>query len=360
MTARGNRIVVVAEAGVNHNGSLETALELVDVAAEVGADVVKFQTFKARHLASRSAPNAEYQERMMPGGGSQLEMLRRLELDEEAHRKLIARCRDRDIEFLSTPFDLESLKLLHEVCDLPRLKLGSGDLTNAPLLFAAAETGRPIILSTGMASLDEVTEALGVLACGYQRLSPSPAAFSAAFESSAGQAMLRRNVTILHATTEYPAPFDEVNLRALDTLRSTFGLPVGLSDHTVGIAIAVAAAGRGAEVLEKHFTLDRSLPGPDHQASLEPKELRALVKAVRQVEIALGDGHKVPTPTESKNLNVARRSLVAAGPIRRGEKFSPENLGVKRPGGGLAPSRYWELLGCPSPRDYVEDQLIEL
>ena len=359
MTEGRDRIDVIAEAGVNHNGSLETALELVEVAVRAGADAVKFQTFKASQVASRAAPRAEYQERSMADGGSQLEMLRRLELDEDAHRRLIARCRERQIEFLSTPFDFESLRLLHEVCDLQRLKIGSGDLTNAPFLFAAAETGKPIILSTGMATLEEVAEALGVLACGYLGRPPSRAGFAAAFASDEGQEKLRRNVAILHATTEYPAPFDEVNLRAMDTLRETFKLPVGLSDHTPGIAVAIAAAGRGAVILEKHFTLDRASPGPDHQASLEPEELRALVTAVRHVEAALGDGHKVPTPSESKNLTIARRSLVAARPIRRGEKFSPENLGIKRPGDGLSPSRYWEMLCRPASRDYSEDEMIE-
>lgn len=355
------RTLVIAEAGVNHNGSLELALRLVDEAAEAGADVVKFQTFRADSLASRFAPKAEYQKRETGNEQSQLDMLRALELDEDAHRRLIERCASRGVEFLSTPFDQESLRLLTEVLGLPRLKLGSGELTNAPLVLAAARTGKPLILSTGMGTLDEVEEALGVLAFGYAAdgIEPSRPAFRAAFASDAGRAALWDKVTLLHCTTEYPTPASDVNLRAMDTLRSTFGLPVGYSDHTEGTTIALAAVARGASIIEKHFTLDRSLPGPDHKASLTPAELASMVAEIRRVEAALGDGVKRPAESECKNMSVARKSLVAARAIAAGEMFGPDNLAVKRPGGGIEPLRYWELLGRPAPRAFSEDEQIQ-
>lgn len=360
VTPGQDRVLVIAEAGVNHNGSIERALAMVDTAAEAGADTVKFQTFRAGRLASRQAPLAAYQENAIGAGESQLEMLRRLELDEAAHRRLMERCAERGIEFLSTPFDPESLTLLAERLDLPRLKLGSGELTNAPLLLAAGRSKKPVILSTGMGRLEEVEAALGVLALGYlggERASLD--AFADAFADPRGKAMLRDKVILLHCTTEYPAPHSEANLRAMDTLARSFGLPVGFSDHTLGSAVALAAVALGAAVIEKHFTLDRSLPGPDHQASIEAGELAELVTGIRQIEAALGDGVKAPTRSERRNIAVVRKSLVAACPIARGELFTPENLTVKRPGGGVSPFRYWELLGNAAARDYAEDDLIE-
>lgn len=355
------RVLVIAEAGVNHNGSLELALRLVDAAARAGADVVKFQTFQASRLASRLAPKAEYQKRETGAEQSQHEMLRALELDEAAHRALIAHCTECGIEFLSSPFDHESLTLLTRVFGLRRLKLGSGELTNAPLLLAAARARVPIILSTGMSTVEEVADALGVLAFGFVEptATPSVAGFRAARVSEIGQAALVRNVTLLHCTTEYPTPPEDVNLRAMDTLRDAFGLPVGYSDHTQGSTVSLAAVARGATVIEKHLTLDRSLPGPDHQASQTPDELAAMVLDIRRVELALGDGVKAPAPSERKNMSVARKSLVAARSIAAGETFSAENLGVKRPGGGVEPIRYWEFLGRVATRAYAEDELIE-
>lgn len=357
-----SRTVVIAEAGVNHNGSLKRALELVDAAAAAGADIVKFQTFRAERLASRLAPKANYQKRETGTTESQLDMLRGLELDEDQHRALIRRCAEKGIEFLSTPFDHESLDLLVRTFDLPRLKLGSGDLTNAPLLLAIASSAKPLILSTGMASLSEVEEALGVLAFGYvndPEAYPSIRAFRAAYESDAGQHALRNYVALLHCTTEYPTPACDVNLCAMETLRQSFGLKVGYSDHTQGTAISLAAVARGATIVEKHFTLDRNLPGPDHKSSLEPMELAAMVADIRQIEIALGDGVKRPAKSERANRIVARKSLVAARPIQAGESFSAENIDIKRPGGGISPIRYWEFLGRLSPRAYAEDELIE-
>jgi len=358
-----NLTLVIAEAGVNHNGSLERALELVDAAAAAGADFVKFQTFRAGCVASRSAPKADYQKRETGVVESQLDMLRALELDEAAHRALINRCAEKGIEFLSTPFDHESLDLLVRTFDLPRLKLGSGDLTNAPLLLAIARSDKPLILSTGMATLSEVEEALGVLAFGYASLpdaTPTIAAFRSAYESDIGQQALRNNIALLHCTTEYPTPAGDVNLRAMDTLRQAFGLEVGYSDHTQGTAISLAAVARGASIIEKHFTLDRNLPGPDHKASLQPDELASLVLDIRRVEISLGDGIKRVAESEQKNREIARKSLVASCPIGCGETLTSGNVVAKRPGGGVAPIQYWGVLGRPAPRSFDEDELIEL
>ncbi len=268
-------VEIIAEAGVNHNGSLERALELVDAAADAGADVIKFQTFSADAIATKSAPKAAYQKRETGEAQSQYEMLKALELDEAAHRTLIARCAERGIEFLSTPFDFPSLDLLANRLKLTRLKVGSGELTNAPLLLAIARTRRPVILSTGMARLEEIEAALGVLAFGYgEGGAPSESAFQAAYKSEAGQRALRANVTLLHCTSAYPTPDSDINLKAMEALRREFGLPAGFSDHSVGIEIPIAAAALGAAMIEKHFTLDKTLPGPDHKASIEPDDLQ--------------------------------------------------------------------------------------
>jgi N-acetylneuraminate synthase len=353
-------VTIIAEAGVNHDGKLEQALALVDAAAAAGADVVKFQTFRAAEIAAIDAPKAEYQKRTTGTGESQFEMLRRLELPEEAHHVLRCRCIEQGIEFLSTPFDLPSLRFLTRDLGLPRLKLPSGEVTNAPLLHAAAATGIPIILSTGMCTLTDVEAALGVLAHGYLGWNdPSPAAFAAAFSTAEGQAALVANVTLLHCTTEYPAPPAEINLRAMSTLSRTFGLAVGFSDHTEGIEAAVAATALGAVVIEKHMTLDRSLPGPDHKASLEPAMLSQMVRSIRTVEIMLGDAEKRPTAAESRNMVVARKSLVAIRAIAAGDFFTEANLGVKRPGDGLSPARYWDLLGRSACRSYEPGERIE-
>ena len=351
---------IIAEAGVNHNGSLDRALQLVDAAAAAGADAVKFQTFKADKLVSRAAPKAGYQIANTGTDESQHEMIRKLELDDAAHRRLIQHCNSKGIAFLSTPFDLESLAMLASCFDLSRIKLGSGEITNAPLLLAAARSDKPVILSTGMSDLGDVEDALAVLAFGYScgGAAPSLAAFEAAYCSDAGQSALSDKVTLLHCTTEYPAPLAEVNLRAMGTLRQAFGLPVGYSDHTAGIAVAIAAAALGATVIEKHFTLDRNLPGPDHQASLEPDELQQMVRSIRDVGAALGSSVKQPASSELGNRTVARKSLVAARPVGEGERFSADNLTVKRPGGGISPMRYWEWLGKTAERDYQADDQV--
>lgn len=328
--------------------------------AGAGADAVKFQTFKADKLVSHAAPKAGYQINNTGTGESQYEMLRNLELDEAAHRRLMQHCRNKGIEFLSTPFDLESLDMLVSGFDLSRIKLASGEITNAPFLLAAACTGKPVILSTGMSDLGDVESALAVLAFGYTcgAATPSLAAFEAAYCSNQGKSALSGKVTLLHCTTEYPAPLAEVNLCAMTTLHQAFRLPVGYSDHTSGIAIAIAATALGATVIEKHFTLDRNLPGPDHRASLEPGELKQMVQAIRDVELALGSPVKQPASSELGNRSVARKSLVAAKAVSKGASFSVDNLNVKRPGTGISPMRYWEWLGKIAERDYQPDDQV--
>ena len=354
-------VLIIAEAGVNHNGSLERALQMIDAAALAGADAVKFQTFHPESVISRNAGKAAYQIRTTGNSESQLEMVRKLELDLSSHRLLFEHARKQNIKFLSTPFDLESVALLVNEIKVSQLKIASGEITNLPLLLFAARTGRAIILSTGMSTLGEVETALAVIAFGYSTVDevPSEPAFRQAFGSELGQKMLRERVTLLHCTTEYPAPFSGVNLRAMDTLRNAFGLPVGISDHTQGFSVSVAAVARGATVVEKHFTMDRCLPGPDHNASLEPNELSSMVTAIREVEEALGSPLKMPAQCELGNLAIARKSLVAASRIEKGESFNARNLTVKRPGTGIAATKYWEFLGKRAHRDYESDDLIE-
>ena len=355
-------VFIIAEAGVNHNGDMNLAKQLIDVAAEAGASAVKFQTFKAEQVVSRHAPKAEYQTRTTDPTESQFEMICKLELTETDHEVLIAHAHARSIKFLSTPFDVPSLHLLTKRFELQTIKIPSGEITNAPFLLAIAQIAQQVILSTGMSTLAEVEAALGVLAFGF--VAPAAATsqrgdFERAFASGAGQQALHGRVTLLHCTTEYPALFDEVNLRAMDTLAAAFGLPVGYSDHTPGIHISLAAVARGARVIEKHFTLDRDLSGPDHKASLEPDELRQLVQHIREIEHALGDGIKRPTASEWKNRDAARRSLVAAKTIQEGEIFTEENLTCKRPGTGVNPSSYWLTLGQAATRSYATDEPLD-
>lgn len=352
-------VYIIAEAGVNHNGSLDMACRLIETAAAAGADAVKFQTFSAEKLASRIAQKANYQKETTGEQGTALDMLRSLQISHADHMRLIDHCRDNRITFLSTPFDLESLAFLALTARVDRIKVSSGDLTNGPLLLAAARTGLPIILSTGMSTMEEIRQALMLIAFGYLDGMHNPDKKKAqdAFSSEQGQGLLREKVILLHCTTEYPAPYEEVNLCAMDSL-GEFGLPVGLSDHTEGIAVPIAAAARGAVLVEKHFTLDRTLPGPDHRASLDPIQLKAMVQGIRQVEKSMGSAVKEPTSSEKRNMAVARKSLVAACEIKKGELFTPENLSSKRPGNGISPMEYWEWLGRIASRDYDEDELI--
>lgn len=356
------KAIIIAEAGVNHNGSLGRALEMVDVAAESGADIVKFQTFKAEQVVSHNAPKAEYQKRATGNLESQLEMARKLELDDAAHQALFQRCQERKIEFLSSPFDMPSLRFLAYTLNISRIKIASGEITNFPLLLAAARTRKNLILSSGMSTLGEIEAALGVIAYGLicsATPSGNMADFRDAYSSLEGQKALGEHVSLLHCTTEYPADYADVNLRMIQTMHQAFGLSVGLSDHTLGIVVPIAAVARGAAIIEKHFTLDKTLPGPDHTASLDPVQLGAMVRSIREVELSLGNEIKYPTVAEKKNLPIARRSLTAACKIARGEVFTPENVTTKRPGGGVSASYYWSYLGRTANRAYREDEQID-
>lgn len=354
-------VFIIAEAGVNHNGSLDKALQLIDAASEAGASAVKFQTFKSEAVISLAAPKADYQKVQTGTSESQLDMVRKLELSKSDHRELLLHCEKRGIRFLSTPFDPGSADFLVHELNVPQLKIPSGELTNAPFLLHLSSFDLPVVVSSGMATLGEVEFALGVLAFGFLRCHerPSEIAFRDAYVSDAGQRILRQKVSLLHCTTEYPTPFDQVNLRAMDTMAQAFGLPVGLSDHTPGYSVAVAAVARGAAIIEKHFTLDRDLPGPDHKASLEPDELRAMVRSIREVEQALGTSMKLPVPAEIGNRTIARRSLVAAQAVKRGDIWTAENLTCKRPGNGVPPVRYWDYIGRPASRAYGQDELVD-
>lgn len=332
------RTLIIAEAGVNHNGSLDMAIALVDAAAEAGADWVKFQTFSAERLVTCSAPKAGYQMQATGNEEGQFEMLRRLELTEAMHYSLQAHCAQRGIGFLSTGFDIESVDFLVSL-GMRLFKVPSGEITNWPYLRHIGKLQGEVILSTGMATLAEIEGALTVL-------------------EQAGTA--RQNITVLHCTTEYPAPMSEVNLRVIQTLSEIFGVRTGYSDHTKGIEVSIAAVALGACVIEKHFTLDRQLPGPDHKASLEPDELCQMVSAIRHVEVAMGDGVKRPSTSELRNRLVARKSIVAACPIRRGEMLSSDNLTIKRPGTGLSPSLWDEVVGRSAVDDFAPDELIRL
>lgn len=355
------RVLVIAEAGVNHNGSIDLARRLVDAAAKAGADVVKFQSFRAEALATASAGMAPYQKARAAAPGSQAEMLRRLELSHEAHHALAAHCRSSGIQFLSTAFDEQYLGFLVREIGAPWIKVASGEITNGPFLLAAARTGRPILLSTGMSTLADVEAALAVVAFGLTA-SGQPAsgeACRAALATPEGRAAVRERVTLLHCVTEYPAPLADANLRAMTTLGEVFGTAIGYSDHTQGIVASLAAAAMGARVIEKHITLDRAMEGPDHHASLEPAEFEALVRGVREITLALGSSEKRPVPAEEPNRLVARKSLVAARPIARGATISLADLAAKRPGTGLSPMEAWSLVGTRAQRDYAIDELIE-
>jgi N,N'-diacetyllegionaminate synthase len=329
--------LIIAEAGVNHNGDMQMAKRLIDEAAAAGADLVKFQTFNARRQVTRSAKKADYQTQTTDSSESQYAMLQRLELTETMHHELIEHCERRRIGFFSTGFDIECVDMLVRLGQ-EQFKIPSGEITNLPYLRHIAQLGKKIILSTGMATLGEIETAIDVL-------------------EQAGTP--RSMLTVLHCTTEYPTPMVEVNLRAMQSLHAAFGVDVGYSDHTPGIEIAIAAVAMGASVIEKHFTLDRTLPGPDHQASLEPAELSAMVAAIRNIEVALGDGIKRLTPSEARNKPVVRKSLVARRAIKAGEVFTADNLTTKRPGTGISPMRWDEFLGKKVQRDFAADELID-
>ena len=332
------KTLIIAEAGVNHNGSMDLACKLIDAAKAAGADIVKFQTFKATELVSRYADKAIYQKSTTDANETQFEMIKKLELSKDQHQVLMQYCIDLNIEFLSAPFDLDSIRLLHEL-GVKRFKIPSGEITNYLYLRTLAAYNKPVIMSTGMATLKEIQEALEVLTTHGTEL---------------------KRITVLHCNTEYPTPFEDVNLKALETMRRELRVPVGYSDHTRGIEVPIAAVALGASVLEKHFTLDRTLPGPDHKASLEPGELTEMVRAIRHIENAMGDGNKQPSPSETNNMVVARKSIVAARVIKKGEVFSLENITAKRPGNGISPMRLEEIMKQKASRDYGRDEQIEL
>lgn len=332
------KTLIIAEAGVNHNGDINMAKRLIVAAKSAGADIVKFQTFKTGNLVTQSADKAAYQKSTTGANESQYDMIRRLELSRADHEVLIEECRRHGIGFFSTAFDTESFDLLVSL-GLDQVKIPSGELTNLPLLRHMTRLGLPVMLSTGMATLGEI---------------------EAAIEAIVQAGTPRDRITVLHCTTEYPAPMADVNLRAMVSMKAALGVEVGYSDHTPGIEIPIAAVAMGARVIEKHFTLDRTLPGPDHQASLEPHELKAMVDAIRNVELALGDGVKRPSASELKNRPIARKSLVALGAIRAGEAFTADNVGAKRPGTGISPMRWDEVMGRTAPRDFSIDEPIEL
>ncbi len=328
-------VYIIAEAGVNHNGSFDLACKLVDAAKDAGVDCIKFQTFKSENLVSRSAQKAEYQKKAT-GDGSQVDMLKKLELSFEEFIELKDYCDKVGICFLSTPFDFESITFLNSV-DMPFWKIPSGEVTNYPYLVALAKTGKPIVMSTGMCEMWEIDEAIKVL---------------------------RKNGTtdikLLHCNTEYPTSFADVNLKAMQTMRESLGLEVGYSDHTKGIEVPIAAVALGATIIEKHFTLDRNMDGPDHKASLEPDELKLMVDCIRNVEMALGSKEKAPSESERKNIVVARKSIVALKDIKEGDILTEDNLTVKRPGTGLSPMRWIEIIGTKAKRDFKEDEIIEI
>lgn len=338
MKSKMNRTFVIAESGVNHNGDVAIAKEMVDVAAKAGADAVKFQTFKAEKMISKFAPKAEYQRKTTDENESQFEMVKKLELDQCAHKELIGYCQVKGIIFLSTPFDLESIDLLDNL-SLEMLKISSGEATNLPYLRKIGGLKKKLILSTGMTDLQEIGDALKIL-------------------TDAGTP--KENITVLHCNTEYPTPMEDVNLRAMLTIRDTFDVKVGYSDHTLGIEVPIAAVALGASVIEKHFTLDANMKGPDHKASLEPAGLKAMVEAIRNVEKMLGDGVKGPSPSELKNMPIVRKSIVAAKDIKKGECFSAANLAVKRPGTGISPMEWDEVVGQVVKNNFKEDEVIKL
>ncbi len=332
-----SKTLIIAEAGVNHNGSLEMAMRLIEKAAEAGVDYVKFQTFKSEKLVSRHAPKADYQKASTSGEDSQLKMLQQLELSPNDHIKLIEHCNHCGVKFLSTAFDLESIDFLSSL-NLDLWKIPSGEITNLPYLRKIAKMGNKVIMSTGMCTIEDIEAALNVLI---------------------SNGTPRQNITLLHCNTEYPTPWSDVNLRAMHDIANKFNVPVGYSDHTRGIEVPIAAVALGATVIEKHFTLDNNLPGPDHKASLEPQQLKEMVDAIRHIELSLGNGVKQISDSEKKNITIARKSIVAATHIKKGDIFTEANITVKRPGGGISPMKWDEVIGTTSNRNYIPDEMIE-
>lgn len=325
---------IIAEAGVNHNGNIDLAKRMIDVASEYNVDAIKFQTFKTENLVSKMAKKAKYQNNTTDQNESQFDMIKKLELDIETHKELIEYCKNKKIMFLSTPFDLESIDLLNDL-GLEIFKIPSGEITNLPYLEKIGKLKKKIILSTGMSTLNEIESALNILR-----------------ENGT------KDITVLHCNTEYPTPMGDVNLNAMNTIKEKLNVEVGYSDHTLGIEVSIAAVSMGAKVIEKHFTLDKNMEGPDHKASLEPNELKQMVECIRNIEKAMGDGIKKPSKSEMKNIDIVRKSIVAIKKIKKGEIFTEENIYIKRPGNGISPMKWYEVLGTIATRDYNEDDLI--
>ncbi|MFJ8257658.1 N-acetylneuraminate synthase [Peribacillus asahii] len=356
-----NHTYIIAEAGVNHNGSFELACTLIDRAVESGADAVKFQTFKTENLVTKKAKQAAYQVKNIGEETSQFAMLKKLELSYDEFIQLKAYCDEKKIEFLSTPFDRESVDFLVDEIKMGTVKIPSGELTNSPFVHYIATKRKPIILSTGMATMEDIHESLSFIAYGlvYPDKPVKIKDVQQFYHTSEAKKWLKDYVTILHCTTEYPTPYTDINLKAMDYLKKELQVNIGLSDHSEGIYIPIAAVARGAQVIEKHFTISRLLPGPDHSASLEPDELTEMVKAIRIIEHSLGEDAKKPTLNEQRNQIATRKSLVTAKKMELGEIFTEENLTVKRPGNGMVPSQLWSLLGTKASKSYEEDELID-
>ena len=331
-----NKVFIIAEAGVNHNGSIELAYKLIDIAVEAGADAVKFQTFKAENLVTKSADKADYQKQTTDESESQFEMIKKLELDIDIHKKLIKYCNEKDIMFLSTPFDHDSIDLLNKL-GLKFFKIPSGEITNLPYLRHIGLLAKQVILSTGMSTLKEVGDALSILIDNGTK---------------------KEDITVLHANTMYPTPMEDVNLNAILTIQKEFDVDVGYSDHTLGIEVDIAAAAMGVSVIEKHLTLDNNMDGPDHKASLEPKDFIAMVSAIRNIEKALGNYEKKPSPSESINMDVVRKSIVANQVIKKGDVLSDNNITTKRPGTGISPMEWDKVIGTLAAKNYKIDDLI--
>lgn len=331
-----NKVFIIAEAGVNHNGKKELAKKLIDVASEAGADAVKFQTFKTENLVSKNAQKAEYQKQTTNKEESQFEMIKKLELDIDTHKELISYAQEKNIMFLSTPFDHDSIELLDDL-GLEIFKIPSGEITNLPYLRQIGKLNKKVILSTGMADIGEIEDALDILISYGTK---------------------KENIIVLHANTEYPTPMEDVNLKAMVTIGNTFDIKFGYSDHTLGIEVPTAAVAMGAYCIEKHFTLDKTMEGPDHKASLEPDELKAMVKAIRNIEKALGSSLKKPSKSETQNIQIARKSIIAKTNIEKGELLTKENMTIKRPGNGISPMRWDEIIATFAQKDYKEDELI--
>lgn len=329
-------VFIIAEAGVNHNGSIELAKKLIDVASKAGSDAVKFQTFKTENLVSKSAQKAEYQKQTTDKEESQFDMIKKLELDIDTHKELIKYCETKGIMFMSTPFDLDSVDMLNKL-GLEVFKIPSGEITNLPYLRKIGKLNKKIVLSTGMATMDEVGDALNIL-------------IEAGTE--------KENITVLHANTMYPTPMEDVNLNAMLSIKKEYDVEIGYSDHTLGIEVDIAAVAMGAKIIEKHFTLDKTMDGPDHKASLEPSELIAMVKGIRNIDLALGDSIKKPSKSETPNMEIARKSIVAACDIKKNEILNENNLAIKRPGNGTSPMKWDEVVGSFAKKNYLKDELI--